>query len=158
MCSGVDSKSGLIAEHPDSSGALGHGGPAARRRVFLRGAARCWRAWRRPGWLESRIARLRHRNVGFPIPSSTSATPRSAASAAWLAAAKFFCVPYGASTEGEGRFTAPVPPAAWAGIREVPKQALIAPQIQPKLAVPSAPGAAARRCRASAARRAAPQA
>ncbi|MCC6633129.1 MAG: carboxylesterase/lipase family protein [Gammaproteobacteria bacterium] len=52
---------------------------------------------------------------------------------------KFFCVPYGASTEGEGRFMAPKPPAAWAGIREVPKQALIAPQIDPK-AVPSAPG------------------
>ena len=52
---------------------------------------------------------------------------------------KFFCVPYGASTEGAGRFMPPKPPLAWAGIREVPGQALIAPQIDPK-AVPAQPG------------------
>lgn len=45
---------------------------------------------------------------------------------------KFLCVPYGASTAGEGRFMPPRPPAPWAGIREVPKQALIAPQLDPK--------------------------
>jgi carboxylesterase type B len=64
---------------------------------------------------------------------------------------KFFCVPYGASTEGEGRFMAPKPPAAWAGVREVPKQALIAPQT---ISSASAPGSR-RAARALAARRAA---
>lgn len=49
---------------------------------------------------------------------------------------KFFCVPYGASTAGEGRFLPPKPAAPWAGIREVPKQALIAPQLNPKAPPP----------------------
>jgi para-nitrobenzyl esterase len=52
---------------------------------------------------------------------------------------KFFCVPYGASTAGEGRFMPPKPPVAWAGIREVPKQASIAPQLDPQ-ATPAQPG------------------
>jgi para-nitrobenzyl esterase len=52
---------------------------------------------------------------------------------------KFFCVPYGASTEGAGRFMPPKPAQPWAGIREVPKQAIIAPQIDPA-ATPSVPG------------------
>jgi para-nitrobenzyl esterase len=49
---------------------------------------------------------------------------------------KFFCVPYGASTEGTGRFMPPKPPAAWAGIRDVPKQAFIAPQLNPQAPAP----------------------
>lgn len=52
---------------------------------------------------------------------------------------RFFCVPYGASTAGAGRFMPPKPPAAWAGIREVPRAAVIAPQINPK-ATPAPPG------------------
>jgi para-nitrobenzyl esterase len=52
---------------------------------------------------------------------------------------KFFCVPYGASTADAGRFMPPKPPVPWAGIREVPKQAIIAPQLDPT-ATPSAPG------------------
>ncbi len=52
---------------------------------------------------------------------------------------KFFCVPYGASTAGAGRFMPPKPPVPWAGIRDVPKQAIIAPQIDPT-ATPSVPG------------------
>ena len=52
---------------------------------------------------------------------------------------KFLCVPYGASTAGAGRFMAPKPPAPWAGIREVPAAAIIAPQIDPN-ATPSTPG------------------
>ena len=44
---------------------------------------------------------------------------------------KFFCVPYGASTAGDGRFMPPRSPTPWAGIRDVPKQAIIAPQIDP---------------------------
>jgi para-nitrobenzyl esterase len=52
---------------------------------------------------------------------------------------KFFCVPYGASTAGERRFMPPVPPAPWAGIREVPAQAIIAPQLDPT-ATPAEPG------------------
>jgi para-nitrobenzyl esterase len=52
---------------------------------------------------------------------------------------KFFCVPYGASTAGTGRFMPPKPAAPWAGIREVPAQAIIAPQIDPA-ATPAAPG------------------
>jgi para-nitrobenzyl esterase len=44
---------------------------------------------------------------------------------------KFSCVPYGASTEGAGRFMPPKPAVPWAGIRDVPKQPLIAPQIDP---------------------------
>lgn len=54
---------------------------------------------------------------------------------------KFFCVPYGASTAGEGRFMPPKAPAPWSGIREVPKQAIIAPQINPK-ATPAPAGSA----------------
>jgi len=45
---------------------------------------------------------------------------------------KFLCVPYGASTTGEGRFMPPKPPAPWAGVREAPAKPLIAPQINPK--------------------------
>jgi para-nitrobenzyl esterase len=52
---------------------------------------------------------------------------------------KFFCVPYGASTAGDGRFMPPRPAVPWAGIRDVPKQAIIAPQIDPT-ATPSVPG------------------
>jgi para-nitrobenzyl esterase len=52
---------------------------------------------------------------------------------------KFLCVPYGASTAGEGRFMPPRPAAPWAGIREQPKQAFIAPQLDPT-AAPAAPG------------------
>ncbi len=52
---------------------------------------------------------------------------------------KFFCVPYGASTAGAGRFMPPKPPQPWAGIREAPKQAIIAPQLDPA-AKPSPPG------------------
>jgi len=52
---------------------------------------------------------------------------------------RFFCVPYGASTAGAGRFMPPKPPVAWAGIREVPQQAIIAPQIDPA-ATPAVPG------------------
>jgi para-nitrobenzyl esterase len=52
---------------------------------------------------------------------------------------KFFCVPYGASTAGAGRFMPPKPAVPWAGIREVPQQAIIAPQIDPT-ATPSVPG------------------
>ena len=44
---------------------------------------------------------------------------------------KFFCVPYGASTAGDGRFMPPRSPTPWAGIRDVPRQAIIAPQIDP---------------------------
>jgi para-nitrobenzyl esterase len=52
---------------------------------------------------------------------------------------KFFCVPYGASTAGAGRFMPPKPPQPWPGIREVPKQAIIAPQLDPT-ATPAPPG------------------
>ena len=52
---------------------------------------------------------------------------------------RFFCVPYGASTAGTGRFMPPKPPAPWSGIREVPAQAIIAPQIDPT-ATPAPPG------------------
>lgn len=52
---------------------------------------------------------------------------------------KFLCVPYGASTAGEGRFMPPKPPAPWAGIRELPVNPIIAPQINPK-AAPAPPG------------------
>jgi para-nitrobenzyl esterase len=52
---------------------------------------------------------------------------------------KFFCVPYGASTAGIGRFMPPRSPAPWAGIREVPRQAIIAPQIDP-MATPAPAG------------------
>jgi para-nitrobenzyl esterase len=52
---------------------------------------------------------------------------------------KFFCVPYGASTAGTGRFMPPKPAVPWAGIREVPAQAIIAPQIDPE-ATPATPG------------------
>jgi para-nitrobenzyl esterase len=52
---------------------------------------------------------------------------------------KFLCVPYGASTAGAGRFMPPTPVVAWAGIREVPSAAIIAPQLDPR-AVPAAPG------------------
>ncbi|MET0279573.1 MAG: carboxylesterase family protein [Steroidobacteraceae bacterium] len=52
---------------------------------------------------------------------------------------KFFCVPYGASTAGEGRFMPPRPAAPWPGVRDVPRQALIAPQLDPT-ATPAAPG------------------
>jgi para-nitrobenzyl esterase len=52
---------------------------------------------------------------------------------------KFFCVPYGASTAGEGRFMPPRTATPWAGIRDNPKQASIAPQIDPT-AAPAAPG------------------
>jgi para-nitrobenzyl esterase len=45
---------------------------------------------------------------------------------------KFLCVPYGASTTGEGRFMPPKPPAPWAGVRDAPAKPLIAPQINPK--------------------------
>jgi para-nitrobenzyl esterase len=44
---------------------------------------------------------------------------------------RFLCVPYGASTAGAGRFLPPVPPVPWAGVREPPRQRLIAPQINP---------------------------
>ena len=44
---------------------------------------------------------------------------------------KFFCVPYGASTAGDGRFMPPRSPTPWVGIRDVPRQAIIAPQIDP---------------------------
>ncbi|HYP79644.1 MAG TPA: carboxylesterase family protein [Steroidobacteraceae bacterium] len=54
---------------------------------------------------------------------------------------RFFCVPYGASTAGEGRFMPPRPPAPWSGVRDAPKQAIIAPQINPK-AVPAPAGSA----------------
>ena len=54
---------------------------------------------------------------------------------------RFFCVPYGASTAGEGRFMPPRPAAPWSGIRELPKQAIIAPQINPK-AAPAPAGSA----------------
>jgi para-nitrobenzyl esterase len=54
---------------------------------------------------------------------------------------KFFCVPYGASTAGDGRFMPPKAPAPWSGIREAPKQAIIAPQIDPK-ATPAPAGSA----------------
>ena len=40
----------------------------------------------------------------------------------------FLCVPYGASTEGTGRFMPPLPPKPWAGLRDVPKLRAIAPQ------------------------------
>jgi para-nitrobenzyl esterase len=43
----------------------------------------------------------------------------------------FTCVPYGASTEGAGRFMPPVPPKSWASVRDVPKQRIIAPQTDP---------------------------
>ncbi|MBX5461846.1 MAG: carboxylesterase/lipase family protein [Steroidobacteraceae bacterium] len=52
---------------------------------------------------------------------------------------KFLCVPYGASTAGEGRFMPPRPPSPWRGVREVPKKALIAPQLDPNAPQP-APG------------------
>jgi para-nitrobenzyl esterase len=52
---------------------------------------------------------------------------------------KFFCVPYGAATGGDGRFMPPRPPVPWAGIREVPAQAIIAPQLDPT-ATPAVPG------------------
>ena len=52
---------------------------------------------------------------------------------------RFFCVPYGASTAGEGRFMPPRPPSPWPGIRENPRQAVIAPQINPN-AAPAPPG------------------
>ena len=55
---------------------------------------------------------------------------------------KFFCLPYGASTAGEGRFMPPRAAVPWAGIREVPKQAIIAPQINPK--APAAPAGSVR--------------
>ena len=44
---------------------------------------------------------------------------------------KFFCVPYGASTAGDGRFMPPKPALPWAGIRDNPSQAIIAPQLDP---------------------------
>ncbi|MEO6184813.1 MAG: carboxylesterase family protein [Steroidobacteraceae bacterium] len=44
---------------------------------------------------------------------------------------KFFCVPYGASTAGAGRFMPPKPAVPWAGIRDNPPQATIAPQLDP---------------------------
>lgn len=40
----------------------------------------------------------------------------------------FLCIPYGASTEGAGRFMPPSPPKPWAGVREIPKLRAIAPQ------------------------------
>ncbi|MEO8309305.1 MAG: carboxylesterase family protein [Pseudomonadota bacterium] len=52
---------------------------------------------------------------------------------------KFFCVPYGASTGGAARFMPPKPAPAWAAIREVPPQAIIAPQVDPT-ATPAVPG------------------
>jgi para-nitrobenzyl esterase len=52
---------------------------------------------------------------------------------------KFLCVPYGASTAAEARFQPPQPPAPWTGVRDNPKQALIAPQLNPE-ARPAAPG------------------
>jgi para-nitrobenzyl esterase len=52
---------------------------------------------------------------------------------------KFFCVPYGASTAGEGRFMPPKPPVPWSGVRENPKAASISPQLDPA-AAPAPPG------------------
>jgi len=49
----------------------------------------------------------------------------------------FICVPYGASTAGPGRFMPPQPVKPWAGVRDVPKQRAIAPQID--RTVPPAP-------------------
>jgi para-nitrobenzyl esterase len=44
---------------------------------------------------------------------------------------KFLCVPYGAATAGAARFMVPQPALPWGGIRDVPKQAVIAPQLDP---------------------------
>ncbi len=44
---------------------------------------------------------------------------------------RFFCVPYGASTAGDGRFMPPKRALPWAGIRDNPPQAIIAPQLDP---------------------------
>jgi para-nitrobenzyl esterase len=56
----------------------------------------------------------------------------------------FTCVPYGASTAGEGRFMPPRPVAPWAGVRDVPAQRVIAPQVDPTAPppVPGSPSAA----------------
>jgi para-nitrobenzyl esterase len=50
---------------------------------------------------------------------------------------RFLCVPYGASTAGDGRFMPPRPVRPWRGIRDVPKRALIAPQIDPDAPAPT---------------------
>ncbi len=67
--------------------------------------------------------------VNEPVVETTSGKVRGQRGVA--GGYKFFCVPYGASTAGEGRFMPPRPPAPWADIREVPKQAIIAPQLDP---------------------------
>jgi para-nitrobenzyl esterase len=55
---------------------------------------------------------------------------------------RFMCVPYGASTAGLRRFLPPAPVTPWAGVREPPRQRLIAPQINP--AAQAAPPGSAR--------------
>ena len=56
----------------------------------------------------------------------------------------FTCLPYGATTAGEGRFMPPKPVVPWAGVRSEPTQRVIAPQVDPNApaAAPGSPSAA----------------
>ncbi|MEN9706054.1 MAG: hypothetical protein RLZZ393_1933 [Pseudomonadota bacterium] len=51
----------------------------------------------------------------------------------------FTCLPYGATTAGEGRFMPPKAVVPWAGVRNEPTQRVIAPQVDPT-APAAAPG------------------
>jgi len=113
------------------SGQPGSGGGAASRREVLAGLTATAAAAALPGGARAAAP------AAGPVVETRYGRVRGEPGAG--GGYKFFCVPYGASTAGEGRFRPPQPPAPWAGIREAPRAAIIAPQINPK-AVPAPPG------------------
>jgi len=83
------------------------------------------------------LAPKRAHAIGEPTVETTTGKVRGQRGAA--GGYKFLCVPYGASTAGAARFMPPDLAKPWAGVRDAPKQPIIAPQINPN-AKPPAPG------------------